>query len=70
MKNQYQHYTFDEDVLREMESFKKEFLSNQYMKDKSENTGPNYKEKILLEDQKAFEEYLNDTDSRDFLDLK
>ena len=44
-------------------------MSNRYKKDTSENKGPNYKKMILLEDQKAFEEYLDDADSQDFLDL-
>lgn len=70
MENQLQHYTFDEDVLQEMENFKNDFLANCYKKEISENKGPNYREKILSEDQKAFEEYLEDTDSQDFLNLK
>ncbi len=69
MENQFQQYEFDEDTLREMSIFKEDFLSNQYKKDTSENKGPNYKEKMLLEDQKAFEAYLNDADSQDFLNL-
>lgn len=70
MGNQVQQYTFDEEVLREMDNFRRDFLFNQYRKDTSENKGPNYKEKVLLDDQKAFEEYLADTDSQDFLNLK
>ncbi len=69
MENQFQQYEFDEDTLREMSIFKEDFLSNQYKKDTSENKGPNYKEKMLMEDQKAFEAYLNDADSQDFLNL-
>ncbi len=69
MGNQFQQYGFDKETLREMESFKKDFLSNQYKKDKSENKGPNYRENGLLDDQKAFEEYLDDVDSQDFLNL-
>ncbi len=70
MVNQFQPYGFDENALREMENFKRNFLSNQYKKDKSENKGPNYKEKVLLDDQKIFEKFLNDADSQDFLDLE
>lgn len=70
MTNQFLKYGFDEEALRAMENFKQNFLSNQYKKDISENKGPNYKEKVLLDDQKAFEDYLNNTDSQDFLDLK
>lgn len=70
MVDQFEQYGFDENTLREMENFKQNFLSNQYKKDKSENKGPNYKEKVLFDDQKMFEQYLDDTDSRDFLDLK
>lgn len=70
MENQIQQYTFDEEVLREMDNFKRDFLFNRYKKDTSENKGPNYKEIILIEDQKAFEEYLADPDSQDFLDLE
>lgn len=69
MSSQFEQYRFDEDALREMDNFKRAFLSNQYKKDKSENKGPNYKEKVLLDDQRAFEEYLNDADSQDFLNL-
>ncbi len=69
MNNRFEQYRFDEDALREMDKFKEDFLSNQYKKDKSENKGPNYREKVLLDDQKAFEEYLDDTDSQDFLNL-
>ena len=52
-----------------MNNFKKDFMSNRYKKDTSENKGPNYKKAVLLDDQKAFEEYLDDADSQDFLDL-
>lgn len=52
-----------------MNNFKKDFMSNRYKKDTSENKGPNYKKTVLLDDQKAFEEYLDDADSQDFLDL-
>ncbi len=69
MSAQFEQYRFDEDALREMDNFKKDFMSNRYKKDTSENKGPNYKKMILLEDQKAFEEYLDDADSQDFLDL-
>ncbi len=69
MNDQFKRYRFDEDALREMDKFKEDFLSNQYKKDKSENKGPNYREKVLLEDQKAFEEYLDDADSQDFMNL-
>lgn len=69
MSSQFEQYRFDEDALREMDNFKRAFLSNQYKKDKSENKGPSYKEKVLLDDQRAFEEYLNDADSQDFLNL-
>ncbi len=69
MNNQHQGNRFDEDVLREMENFKNNFLSNQYKMDTSENKGPNYRKKGLLDNQRAFEEYLNDADSQDFLNL-
>lgn len=69
MDNQFKQCRFDEETLCEMDNFKRDFLSNQYKKDKSENKGPNYREKVLLDDQKAFEEYLNDDDSKDFLNL-
>ena len=69
MNNEFQQYRFDEDALREMDNFKRDFLSNRYKKDKSENKGPNYKQRILLDDQKAFEKYLDDADSQDFLNL-
>ena len=69
MNNQHQGNRFDEDVLREMENFKNNFLSNQYKMDTSENKGPNYRKKVLLDNQRAFEEYLNDADSQDFLNL-
>ncbi len=32
MVNQFQPYGFDENALREMENFKRNFLSNQYKK--------------------------------------
>ena len=70
MGNQLDRHKFDEEVLQEMENFKNDFLANCYKKETSENNGPNYREKILLEDQKAFEEYLEDADSQDFLNLK
>lgn len=70
MENKFQQYRFDEDALLEMENFKRDFLSNQYHKDTSENQGPNYKEKVLSNDQKVFEEYLDDADSQDFLNLQ
>lgn len=69
MNNQYQENRFDEDVLREMENFKNNFLSNQYKMDTSENKGSNYRKEGLLDDQRAFEEYLNAADSQDFLNL-
>lgn len=69
MGAQFEQYRFDEDALREMNKFKKDFMSNRYKKDTSENKGPNYKKAVLLDDQKAFEEYLDDADSQDFLDL-
>lgn len=69
MENQLYRYNFDDDVLKEMEKFRKDFEANGYKKDTSENNGPNYREKILSEDQKAFEEYLEDADSQDFLNL-
>ena len=69
MSAQFEQYRFDEDALREMNNFKKDFMSNRYKKDMSENKGPNYKKAVLLDDQKAFEEYLDDADSQDFLDL-
>lgn len=70
MGNQVHRYRFDEDVLQEMENFKNDFLANRYRKDTSENNGPNYREKLLSEDQNVFEEYLNDADSVDFLNLE
>lgn len=66
MSAQFEQYRFDEDALREMNNFKKDFMSNRYKKDTSENKGPNYKKTVLLDDQKAFEEYLDDADSQDF----
>lgn len=69
MSAQFEQYKFDEDALREMDNFKKDFMSNRYKKDTSKNQGPNYKRAGLLDDQKAFEEYLEDADSQDFLDL-
>ena len=69
MNNQHQGNRFDEDVLREMENFKNNFLSNKYKMDTTENKGPNYRKKGLLDNQRAFEEYLNDADSQDFLNL-
>lgn len=69
MSTQFEQYRFDDDALREMNNFKKDFMSNRYKKDTSENKGPNYKKSVLLEDQKAFEEYLDDADSQDFLEL-
>ncbi|MCH5345204.1 MAG: hypothetical protein J1E64_14320 [Acetatifactor sp.] len=69
MTDQFEQYRFDEDALREMDNFKRDFMSNQYKKDKSENKEPNYREKLLLDDQKAFEEYLDDADPQDFLNL-
>lgn len=69
MSAQFEQYRFDEDALREMNNFKKDFMSNRYKKDTSANKGPNYKKAVLLDDQKAFEEYLDDADSQDFLNL-
>ena len=43
MSAQFEQYRFDEDALREMNNFKKDFMSNRYKKDTSENKGPNYK---------------------------
>lgn len=61
---------FDADALRKMEKFEKDFLSNQYKKDTSENKGPNYKDKIAVDDSKAFFEYLDSDFSKDFLNLE
>ena len=70
MVDRIRRYRFDEDVVLEMEKFGKDFLANQYKKEISENTGPNYREKILEEDQRIFEEYFDDEDFQDFLNLK
>lgn len=69
MSNQFGQYKFDANTLREMDNFKKDFMSNCYKKYTSVNMGPNYKKTVLLDDQRAFEEYLDDADSQDFLNL-
>lgn len=70
MVNSFRQYGFEENVLREMDNFKEDFLSNQYKKDTSGNKGPNYRENGLLSDSEAFEQYLNDEESHDFLDME
>jgi len=61
---------FEPEILAEMDKFEKDFLSNQYRKDTSENKGPNYKDKIAENDRNAFFEYLEDDFSEEFLNLK
>ncbi len=70
MENRKEIYRFDADVLTEMDNFEKDFLSNQYKKDTSENKGPNYKNKIAEEDRSAFFEYLDSEYAKEFLNLK
>lgn len=70
MGNRVNCHMFDEEVLQKMEEFKNDFLGNRYRKEISENSGPNYRERILEKDRRLFEEYLEDEDSQDFLNLK
>lgn len=70
MEKQMHCYRFEEDVLREMENFKNDFLANRYRKEISENKGPNYRDGLMVEDQKVFEEFLDSADSQDFLNLE
>lgn len=70
MENKKEISCFEADVLAEMDKFEKDFLSNRYKKDTSENKGPNYKDKIVEDDSRAFFEYLDSDYSEDFLNLK
>lgn len=70
MSNRKEIYRFEPEVLVAMDKFESEFLSNKYRKDMSENKGPNYREKIMSEDQKVFFDYLESDYSEDFLNLR
>ena len=63
-------YCFEPDVLEKMDECERDFLGNSYRKDTSENKGPNYREKMALDDTEAFGKYLESDYSDDFLNLK